>query len=965
MRNTFSLLTLLCFFCPFGILAQEAIWGFSTGGHVDDFIYDVEADRHGNSYITGSTKLDIPFGSYSTNSHEFYLAKLDSNGNVLWLVTGDGNGSAGTEIAIGSAGNVYVMGRHSGMNINGVQLTGGLNSRVFVVKIAADGTFLWAKDFGSISSTGTTAGAGMDIDQYGNVYVAGTFRFPILFNNTTLTPNGINEDIFIYKLSPNGLPLWVRTYGGIYDDGATGLTVVNNKVYIVGSFINNNAIFDTISVNLPNVNRAQFLAQVSVDGSIERLDVYPTDANNFMSFTNIIHDKLGKLYINGRIVGSHNFSPQWSVSNLVDEIFVSKFDSAGNILWLDHFGTNLPSYWGGGPSAISVDSVGNVYTSMSFSDTVSIPPLEVYSANYGRGFFIVKWSDVGYPQWIKETGGGKASIKMRQTSCGPSNDFFVSGSYDYGDTLLLDTIVLINNSGNNDADLFAAKFRDTTILSCPPDTARIIPSALTICEGDSISIHALYPYLQTIQWYANGQKILGADAFELFISDTGFYYAEINDYSSCSTFSDTLYVANIGSPNVADVYLRPKPESHIAGDSVFCAFSDSIFFSAISPSAASYNWQVVGGNPLTSIDSAGLYIQWQGGSSGLLVLTVNDSMGCTQDDSLQIVINALPIPSISLQNGSCLEIGDTIILSTSFESNVSYAWQGLGGTFLSQVDQISTSFVLVDSSAEIILTKIDTITSCIAEEMLSLEVGRYPDPQLLGDTTACEQSPTLYVLNMPAFTSSFQWEIVGGNALSSSTNSFIQVNWEQGLGTIIISETNQDGCVASDSLTINVWPAPQVSVVRTGNTVQAFPSGLIYQWTRNGWPVPDSLGGMQDIINIDSTGYYQVTVTDLNGCSQVSDTVSLQLISSLDKESKVDWKLYPNPAGDFLEVQLPHLNTEGIIEVWNLQGQRLIRKKIRVGDNQIHLILNSLPRASYVCVLITPEGMYQKRFIRK
>src|SRR5690606_37783297 len=83
-----------------------------------------------------------------------------------------------------------------------LMIFGGID--VFVGKYAADGTYQWAKNMGSVNSE---YGYGIAVDGSGNVYVTGEFGDNINFNPggvaDTLKPVG-GVDMFVTKYDSDG-----------------------------------------------------------------------------------------------------------------------------------------------------------------------------------------------------------------------------------------------------------------------------------------------------------------------------------------------------------------------------------------------------------------------------------------------------------------------------------------------------------------------------------------------------------------------------------------------------------------------------------------------------------------------------------------------------------------------------------------------------------------------------------------
>jgi hypothetical protein len=78
-------------------------------------------------------------------------------------------------------------------------------------------------------------GAAVTTDPYGNVYATGWFWKKLEHGGATLPSSG-KKDVFLLAFSPDGEPLWGRTYGGKEDDYGRGVAADGDSVYLVGTF---------------------------------------------------------------------------------------------------------------------------------------------------------------------------------------------------------------------------------------------------------------------------------------------------------------------------------------------------------------------------------------------------------------------------------------------------------------------------------------------------------------------------------------------------------------------------------------------------------------------------------------------------------------------------------------------------------------------------------------------------------
>ncbi|MCM0590284.1 MAG: SBBP repeat-containing protein [Gloeotrichia echinulata DEX184] len=160
----------------------------------------------------------------TNNSNDAFITKLDSSGKFLWAQKlGGASSDSGNDITVDSSGNIYVTGRFADTGTFGnITLTADfLSSDAFVAKLDSNGNVLSAKKLGGTSND---AGNGIAIDGTGNTYVTGTFNSTATFGSTTLTNSslGLNSDGFIVKLGQQDITL-ALTPSSVVEDGSNNL----------------------------------------------------------------------------------------------------------------------------------------------------------------------------------------------------------------------------------------------------------------------------------------------------------------------------------------------------------------------------------------------------------------------------------------------------------------------------------------------------------------------------------------------------------------------------------------------------------------------------------------------------------------------------------------------------------------------------------------------------------------------
>ncbi|HOZ01348.1 MAG TPA: SBBP repeat-containing protein [Candidatus Syntrophosphaera sp.] len=214
------------------------LWAVGAGGLGSEWGEDLVLDEAGNIYLTGSFQMTVTFGSTDLDcagERDVLIAKLDPQGNWLWAKRAGGwHYDHGTAIAWDGCGSIFCAGffRESGDYGNDV-LTSAGSYDLFVCKLNTDGDWLWARREGGVESDQAW---GIDLDQYGNVYLAGGFQSSVDIGQTTLISAG-GYDILLASLDPAGNWLQAIRAGGVNTDSAKGIAFSGSVFYATGGFM--------------------------------------------------------------------------------------------------------------------------------------------------------------------------------------------------------------------------------------------------------------------------------------------------------------------------------------------------------------------------------------------------------------------------------------------------------------------------------------------------------------------------------------------------------------------------------------------------------------------------------------------------------------------------------------------------------------------------------------------------------
>lgn len=223
------------------------IFATSYGSISNDVPMGLASDTLGNFYVTGFFNNNAQFGTTTLSSYgltDFFLAKFDDTGNPLWAKRGGGSSyDAGTGVAIDRYNHVCVTGYFNDLaNFDGQFVTSEGGDDILIASYDPDGNLNWINT-GKGSGT-YDIGNKIDVDRYGNIYVAGQFEDTITFGSFTKSSIG-SIDAFIAACDSAGNFKWVSSYGGGGEDVAFEIDVLENGNMFFSGYFSQTASFGT------------------------------------------------------------------------------------------------------------------------------------------------------------------------------------------------------------------------------------------------------------------------------------------------------------------------------------------------------------------------------------------------------------------------------------------------------------------------------------------------------------------------------------------------------------------------------------------------------------------------------------------------------------------------------------------------------------------------------------------------
>ena len=304
---------------------------------ITDQVKGVATDALGNIYIIGTFFGAVDLGGgmlVSAGQSDVFVAKYKPNGAFIWGKRfGNISPQSGKAITVDAQNNVLIVGDFYGqVDFGGGPLVSAGNTDAYAAKLDTNGNFLWSKRFGDVA--GQTAVA-VAVDGSGSMVFTGTLNGAADFGGGLLTSAGIG-DVFVAKLDAAGNHVWSKRFGDAADQIGTGIAVnAANDVIVTGYLAGGTLSFGGQNLVNQGGNDA-FLVQFDPAGNHlwSRLGGGPGNQSGL----GVAVDPAGNVVMTGLLSSTADFGGGVLTSGGGADIFVAKYDSAGNHLWSKGFG---------------------------------------------------------------------------------------------------------------------------------------------------------------------------------------------------------------------------------------------------------------------------------------------------------------------------------------------------------------------------------------------------------------------------------------------------------------------------------------------------------------------------------------------------------------------------------------------------------------------------------------------------
>lgn len=207
----------------------NVLWVRRAGGLSREYASGLAVDGQGNAFVTGAFQDLATFGSVvliGSANLETFVAKCDAQGNFLWATRLPGQLFSDLPP---NRYNTIATDAQGNAYVGGSHFTTSFPGSGFIAKVNPSGALVWNKPVaGAVSSIAS--------DSLGNIYFSGSFDTSINLDGQTVSTAG-SSDVFVYKLAPNGTAIWAKRAGFVFDDFGNGLAVdAAGNAFVTGTF---------------------------------------------------------------------------------------------------------------------------------------------------------------------------------------------------------------------------------------------------------------------------------------------------------------------------------------------------------------------------------------------------------------------------------------------------------------------------------------------------------------------------------------------------------------------------------------------------------------------------------------------------------------------------------------------------------------------------------------------------------
>lgn len=305
-------------------------WQKVYGGSDDDRGEDLITTNDGGYAILGSSKSNDGDVSNNSGSNDFWVAKLDASGTIIWEKSFGYVGADSAFSIIQTQDNGFLLSgvldvsASDGAGNNRMNMERHAGGDYWVIKIDAMGDLQWSRYFG-----GTFTDTAYDSvqTQDGNFLIMGSSDS----DDVDINNNKGTYDFWVVKLNNTGTLLWEKSFGGTEIDEARAITTTaDGNFFIAGDSRSND-----IDLSTNNGAADVWIIKINSDGDLLWEKTF--GGSSFDGVKAIYKTQNNEFLVAGN---SRSSDGNLTKNNGQNDAWIFKINAQGNVMWQKTIGGN-------------------------------------------------------------------------------------------------------------------------------------------------------------------------------------------------------------------------------------------------------------------------------------------------------------------------------------------------------------------------------------------------------------------------------------------------------------------------------------------------------------------------------------------------------------------------------------------------------------------------------------------------
>lgn len=215
----------------------DLVWQHTVSGNGNTQVSCAAVDPSGDIVVGGIFSEIVHIGALTVTGQveDAFIAKLDKDGNPLWLKVLSGPGQEHVRaLAVAPDGTIYAGGDfEQTATFDGASFVSDGNTDGLLLSLTSGGALNWAKRL-SDGSNGLERVTGVTTNAAGDIFFGGDVTGAVWMDGIEVFAG--SADTFLSRLAPNGSLAWIKAFDGLSHSETIHVSETNGVTW-VGSYV--------------------------------------------------------------------------------------------------------------------------------------------------------------------------------------------------------------------------------------------------------------------------------------------------------------------------------------------------------------------------------------------------------------------------------------------------------------------------------------------------------------------------------------------------------------------------------------------------------------------------------------------------------------------------------------------------------------------------------------------------------